>query len=614
MKKLPILGLLALCPLAFGCDAAGDAAGVDEPHHQAAAGKADQWNDANDPSLFSDDLEYELAKLPEDGAAARTPWAGTYWATYEDNINYKWAGASSDSPAAKYGQAFDVPGLEDIISRLYGIDSRTSAKTCKADGDCDSSKGEACATRAGKDEGRCIPTWFGICHAWAPVAIMEPEPVDPVTRNGVTFKVNDLKALITLIYNHTASRFLSQRCNQDASGIEVDEFGNPTESGCKDTNAGAFHVITTNYLGLKGQAFVEDKTYDDEVWNQPVAAYRINSQAEVTAKEANEALGVKAPDGGEVPETYAFNSRAVKFYLVAMELDYISESSAHTDGNLSSKIAQYTNTDDYRYVLEVDEDGKVNGGEWVGASKKNHPDFLWLPTGRRSNAIAEGKLSYAVIKDMLDESVNGASGFESKVFGEDASVARGDWKHYGPFASAAGVFEAVTSGAGGDVDLFVRKGARPTKSTYDCRPYVDGSNEICTLNGPGEFYVSVHGYAKSDYHLAVTYKEATGEAPVTPPSDVAHLDESGHVDEDELVVFSLLVPGGRAIELKTQAAGDVDLYVRMGAAPTTTTFDARAYTDSGNETVNFTPPTDGTLFVAVHGYEASDFELTTSGF
>lgn len=91
-----------------------------------------------------------------------------------------------------------------------------------------------------------------------------------------------------------------------------------------------------------------------------------------------------------------------------------------------------------------------------------------------------------------------------------------------------------------------------------------------------------------------------------------HLDESGHLGAGELKVFSLVVSGGQALELKTQAAGDIDLYVRMGAEPTTKTFDARTFTTSGNETVYFTPPADGTLFVAVHGYKASDFELTAA--
>jgi serine protease len=42
----------------------------------------------------------------------------------------------------------------------------------------------------------------------------------------------------------------------------------------------------------------------------------------------------------------------------------------------------------------------------------------------------------------------------------------------------------------------VRRGSRPTTTTYDCRPYLTGNNETCTLPNPaaGDFYVMLRGY------------------------------------------------------------------------------------------------------------------------
>ena len=57
---------------------------------------------------------------------------------------------------------------------------------------------------------------------------------------------------------------------------------------------------------------------------------------------------------------------------------------------------------------------------------------------------------------------------------------------------------------------------------------------------------------------------------------------------------------------------DVDLYVRFGAAPTTSAYDQRAYTYSGNETIEVMPTATGTLHIAVHGWAASSYSLTTS--
>ena len=38
----------------------------------------------------------------------------------------------------------------------------------------------------------------------------------------------------------------------------------------------------------------------------------------------------------------------------------------------------------------------------------------------------------------------------------------------------------TTSGGSGDEDLYVKFGATPTTSSYDCRPYVSGNNETCS--------------------------------------------------------------------------------------------------------------------------------------
>lgn len=50
-----------------------------------------------------------------------------------------------------------------------------------------------------------------------------------------------------------------------------------------------------------------------------------------------------------------------------------------------------------------------------------------------------------------------------------------------------------------DADLYTRMGARPTDSTYDCRPYQSGSTESCTVASPaaGWYYVRAKAYSGS---------------------------------------------------------------------------------------------------------------------
>lgn len=53
------------------------------------------------------------------------------------------------------------------------------------------------------------------------------------------------------------------------------------------------------------------------------------------------------------------------------------------------------------------------------------------------------------------------------------------------------------SGGTGDADLYVRFGSAPTTSTYECRPYLNGNNETCTIATAqaGVYHVMVRAYA-----------------------------------------------------------------------------------------------------------------------
>lgn len=80
-------------------------------------------------------------------------------------------------------------------------------------------------------------------------------------------------------------------------------------------------------------------------------------------------------------------------------------------------------------------------------------------------------------------------------------------------------------------------------------------------------------------------------------------------------VYTLVVPSG-ASNLSfsiSGGTGDADLYVRLGAAPTTTTYTCRPYTSGNSETCSFAAPTAGTYYVSVRAYAAfTGVSLTTS--
>jgi len=679
-----------------------------------------EWGPNDLPSLFSSDLEYSFEALPLDGEVDQIPWAGSYWPVWEDSINHRWAGTNSMSPAAKYGEAFGIQGIEDMVSAHHGIDRYESRTPCEVSSQCDSSIGEACSIREGEESGYCIPTWWGICHAWAPVSIIEPEPEQPVERNGVLFEVNDIKALATLGYNRTFSRFVSLRCNEEADEITYDGYDRPTgdDIECADTNAGTFHVILTNYLGLKGESFVEDRTFDHEVWNQPMRGYSVVSHQPLDAAAANSYVGVEAQepqqldsfsgalesqawshrapipvDGGapievtmtgtgdadlyvrlgaqpttevydcrpyssssnetceiEVPEEggelyvsvrgysgqpefevrvesqgqsideYLFNDAAEGFVYVVVRVNYISESPSWRDGNLAESINSYTGTDLYKYILELDGEGKIIGGEWVGESKTNHPDFLWLPESRNPyHPIAGGAINFEQIRELIDASVgespeSGASTTEQREVG---SLQQGEWAMFGPLDLEAGSISVVMTGTG-DADLYLRRGAEPTITTFDCRPYRSGSDETCEMTGAGPYYVGVRAYSTSTFDLTISLTNLSGTIPseedevVPDEPETVHLSVSGAVARGEMLGFTVEVSAGQRIVVQTTAPNDVDLYLRFDTAPTTSFYDLRAFTVSGNENLEFIPSSAGTLHIGVHGWDASAFTLVTS--
>lgn len=498
------LFLMTAMTLVLGCGT-GEVTIDDGSNGSSEADQEERWGSREDPSIFNGTLEYRLSELPARGEAKVIPWAGNYWPVYQDSINYKWDGASSESASKKYERAFGGTNVEDAVSRNHGIESM-GTEVCTSSSQCRRSVGEVCAKRPGNSSGRCIPTWWGVCHAWTPAAILLPEPKHAVTRNGVTFKVQDLKALATLVHNKTESKFISLRCGASDYHREIsyDQYGRPTgdDAACRDTNAGTLHVLLANFLGKQGRSFAEDRIFDDEVWNQPLRGYKVLEKRTVTAAQANQLIGVltspkktyhrtgtvsagqlyqkgsvavtegqqvvlqlsgtgsaglvarfgsaptttaadcrpavsgmgdrctlTAPSGvtalyvavkgvaatstfeieivvgGGVPAQYTFNPDAKSFAYLRTQVQYISESSAETDGNLRSRIDSYTGTDTYEYVLELDAAGKILGGEWVGESKKLHPDFLWLPLKASTPSVAGGAITYAQVKSLIDESV-----------------------------------------------------------------------------------------------------------------------------------------------------------------------------------------------------------------
>jgi PKD repeat protein len=169
------------------------------------------------------------------------------------------------------------------------------------------------------------------------------------------------------------------------------------------------------------------------------------------------------------------------------------------------------------------------------------------------------------------------------------------------------------SGGTGDADLYVRRGAEPTTSSYDARPYLTGNNETVTISNPAaaRYYVMVQAYAG---YSGVTLTAAVGQASQSSAGDTSTIsDLSGAAGSEQQ--FSITVPAGAtALDVAIAGgSGDADLYVRRGSAPTATSYDYRPFLNGNDEQVSVAAPEAATWYVMVRGYQAySGLSLTMS--
>ncbi|HKR37869.1 MAG TPA: PPC domain-containing protein, partial [Steroidobacteraceae bacterium] len=160
------------------------------------------------------------------------------------------------------------------------------------------------------------------------------------------------------------------------------------------------------------------------------------------------------------------------------------------------------------------------------------------------------------------------------------------------------------SGGSGDADMYVRFGSRPTLTTYQCRPYLNGNNETCAINATsaGTYYVLLHGYAEySNASLVASYSSQTpprdpvleNGVPVTGISGAKGSTQYWRITPGAGKVLNVTISGG---------SGDADLYVRLGSRPTTSSFLCRPYLNGNNEACTIPNTATGDYYIMLRAY------------
>ena len=191
---------------------------------------------------------------------------------------------------------------------------------------------------------------------------------------------------------------------------------------------------------------------------------------------------------------------------------------------------------------------------------------------------------------------------------------------------------APGTGSTGDADLYVKLGSAPTTSSYGCSSTGNGNTESCTLTGTGTFHILVHPYSTfSAATVRATVASCSGACTPVCGTDACgqadgcggtcastDLDACGKcgnaacgtgtcaaVDQPSLsgsagTQHTFAITGSTVHATTSGGTGDADLYVKLGSAPTTTSYDCRSNGGTNEETC--TVSGTGTFYVMVLGY------------
>lgn len=162
-----------------------------------------------------------------------------------------------------------------------------------------------------------------------------------------------------------------------------------------------------------------------------------------------------------------------------------------------------------------------------------------------------------------------------------------------------------TSGGTGDLDIYAQLGSLATTTSYLQKS--DGANntETITISSPtaGTYYVLTNAAsAVSGASLIASYQTTTGGNVLTSGVPVS----LGSLALNATKTYTIVVPSGKtSLTFKLSGGtGDGDIYAKMGAAPTTTTYDKKSDGATNAETITFSAPPAGTYYVLIKAYAA----------
>lgn len=309
------------------------------------------WPRGNNPIYFESELSFKLNQLPSHADISNnyTMWPGNHWASNFGGIAQRW---SSGKPQHFSYHRYSLKELQKIEPHL--LNELSPAEKY------DIYMGRYDYPTVKREWKRTSPSnasWFGICHGVAPAALNHPEPqtITVINRDKIKiqFYSSDVKALMSYYYaTHSSSKTIQvgKRCNTRQGG----RLRRGQRRACSDMDPAVFHILITNFIGLKGKSFIVDIDPNNEVWNHLPNAYSYEIYEESDPSE-NSTIGT------------------VKRLWIGLEVSYAS-TIAQSFHPVIGTPAEIYFTNNYQYFLDINSRDEIIGGHWISDLR---PDFIW---------------------------------------------------------------------------------------------------------------------------------------------------------------------------------------------------------------------------------------------
>lgn len=249
-----------------------------------------------------------------------------------------------------------------------------------------------------------IPEWLGLCAGWAFASTQFREPYPVIAMNSqvkdkdleikVPFGSADIKALMShyyevvvfqpglvipnkpLVENNNVFKSVGKMCrNPNESGAKKPF---QTDKECLGNNAGSFHLVISNVIGLQKKPVLADMDKYWEVWNFPIFNYQSKVIREI-GKTYPQGNGYVAAPGTEKiiqmemtlklrEEGFPAWNPIDTYYQNGKQLFVREYGRARSATNPSGEWKPL------EYYLELNSKDEIIGGEWIS---DNGPDIMW---------------------------------------------------------------------------------------------------------------------------------------------------------------------------------------------------------------------------------------------